>query len=153
MLSSSVAFIPFKGHFKEKMIFFSLLFPQIASLLGYCKSTWRRIGKYRRQIKKKANREVIFAYPSSSAIFCLSPTTVAESQWFIIIGRCHHADDTQSALWISLAPFAYLRSFFIFSPLSSRSFVPRLVSRFNIPKGNYHPRSSLSICADRHDRE
>lgn len=49
-------------------------FSQIASSLGYCKSTWRRIGKYRRQIKKKANREVLFAYPSSSAIFCLSPT-------------------------------------------------------------------------------
>lgn len=53
---------------------------------------------------------------------------------------------TVSALNI-ISAFAYLRFFFFpFSVLSSRSFIPRLVSGFDIPKGNYHPRSSLSIC-------
>ena len=53
-----------------------------------------------------------------------------------------------------ISAFAYLRSFLsFFSALSSCSFIPRLVSRFDIPKGNYHPRGSLSICGDRHNGE
>ncbi len=64
----------------------------------YCKSTRHSICKYQRQIKKKGTGKFSSLPPPLRPYPSLSYLSVAESQWFIIIGRCHHADDTQSAL-------------------------------------------------------
>lgn len=88
---SSVAFIPFKGQFKERLSFFF-------NMHRYCKSTRHRICKYQRQIKKKGTVKFFSLPPPLHPYPSLSYLSVAESQWFIIIGRCHHADDTQSVL-------------------------------------------------------
>lgn len=101
-------------------------------------------GKLRRKGQRSSFRfTLLFTH------ILLSPTYLWRSQWFIKIGRCHHADDTVSTLNI-ISAFAYLHSVFLFFPvLSSCSFTLRLISRFDIPKGNYHPPGSLSICGDR----
>lgn len=62
----------------------------------YCKSTRHRSGKYQRQIKKKGTGKFFSLPPPLHPYPSLFYLSVAESQWFIIIGRCHHADDTQS---------------------------------------------------------
>lgn len=64
----------------------------------YCKSTRHRSGKYQRQIKKKGTGKFFSLPPPLHPYPSLFYLSVAESQWFIIIGRCHHADDTVSAL-------------------------------------------------------
>lgn len=97
--------------------------------------------------------EVLSASPSSSPIsFSLllicGGEPMVHYNWPLSSCRWH----TVSAVNI-ISAFAYLCSFFLFSALSSCSFIPRLVSRFDIPKGNYHPRRSLSICGDRRNRE
>lgn len=94
-LSSFVAFIPFKGQCKERLSFSFLFF---LNMRCYCKSTRRRICKYQQQIKKKRTGKFFSHPPPLHPYPSLSYLSVAASQWFIIIGRCHHADDTQSLL-------------------------------------------------------
>ena len=93
ILSSSVAFIPFQGQCKKRLSLF-FFFP--FNMHRYCKSTRHRSGKYQRQIKKKGTGKFFSLPPPLHPYPSLFYLSVAESQWFIIIGRCHHADDTQS---------------------------------------------------------
>lgn len=68
ILLSAVAFIPFQGQCKERFFaFFFCFFFSFFNKRHYCKSTRLRIGKFRRQIKKKG-MQVLFTSPSSSPI-------------------------------------------------------------------------------------
>ena len=84
-------------HFRDnarKGCHFFFFFP--FNMHRYCKSTRHRSGKYQRQIKKKGTGKFFSLPPPLHPYPSLFYLSVAESQWFIIIGRCHHADDTQS---------------------------------------------------------
>lgn len=85
--------IPFKGQCKERLTFFFL--PTcVVTVNPHGAESANISGKLRRKGRAKffSLPPPLRPYPS------LSYLSVAESQWFIIIGRCHHADDTQSAL-------------------------------------------------------
>lgn len=102
--------IPFKGRCKERLSFFFFLPTCIVTVNPHGAESANISGKLRRKGRAKffSLPPPLRPYPS------LSYLSVVESQWFIIIGRCHHADDTQSALWISLVPLHTSALFFFF---------------------------------------
>lgn len=133
---------------QQKDFFFFFCHP----LHHFCKSNRRRIRKLQRQIKKKATGKFLFAYPSSSAMFfalllICGRESMVHYNWPLSSCRWH----TVSAVNI-ISAFAYLRSFSFLSFLLVPSFRGSFRD-FDIPAGNYHPRSSLSICADWHNME
>lgn len=141
-----MAFIPFTGECQERLSFF----------FSTCIVTVNPHNAESASISGKLGRKrwgSSFRFTLLFTHMLLSPTYLWRSQWFIKIGRCHHADDTQSALWISLAPLHTSTLFFFFL---SFLLVPSIRGSFRdsiFQKVIIIHEGSLSICGDSQNRE
>lgn len=109
-----LAFFTLNGHF---LVFFTCFVTAILCII-FVNPNRAESEHFSGKLRRKKRGSSFSLTPPLQPCSLLSYLSVAESPWLIIIGRCHHADDTQSALWISLAPL-HTSALFLFCPFFS----------------------------------
>lgn len=87
-------FFTLNGHF---LVFFTCFVTAILCII-FVNPNRAESEHFSGKLRRKKRGSSFSLTPPLQPCSLLSYLSVAESPWLIIIGRCHHADDTQSAL-------------------------------------------------------